>query len=448
MKILHYSLGLPPKRTGGMTKYCLDLIDSQSENNEVYIMFPGKYCLFNKKTKIKFRKKIGYNCYEIINPKLIPLCNGIKNVDSYLEEYEEVLFMDFFKNNNFDIVHIHTLMGLDSTFFEAIEKNNIKSIFTTHDYFGICPKTTLYLDGICSGKNFEYCEFCNKNALSKKEIVLMQSSLYSLVKNSLFVRAMRSFMRKKRQKNFSMKSKYISNIISQQEYARLQKYYLNFYNKIDAIHCNSWVSYNVYNDFIQKKNLFYYPISNSSIKDNRKRRKHHSIIKFLYLGPETTVKGFYKLIEILDVLYNEGLEFKLITHSRDKLFLEKKYIESYPAYLPSDLPLIFDDVDCLVFPSLWLETFGFTVFEALSYGVPVVISKNSGASSLIENNATGFIFKEYTELEKILKRIINHPIIIEELNENIVNKDYDFSFYNLIDVYQKILRGDLNEKIK
>ena len=31
MRILHYALGFPPWRTGGLTKYCVDLMLTQKE---------------------------------------------------------------------------------------------------------------------------------------------------------------------------------------------------------------------------------------------------------------------------------------------------------------------------------------------------------------------------------------------------------------------------------
>ncbi len=31
MKILHYALGFPPYRSGGLTKYCIDLLLAQKE---------------------------------------------------------------------------------------------------------------------------------------------------------------------------------------------------------------------------------------------------------------------------------------------------------------------------------------------------------------------------------------------------------------------------------
>ena len=43
MKILHYSLGFPPYRTGGLTKYCIDLMLTQNEQGfETALLWPGR----------------------------------------------------------------------------------------------------------------------------------------------------------------------------------------------------------------------------------------------------------------------------------------------------------------------------------------------------------------------------------------------------------------------
>lgn len=54
MKILHYSLGFPPFRTGGLTKFCTDLMVQQArEGNEVSLIWPGEIGILNKTTSIK-----------------------------------------------------------------------------------------------------------------------------------------------------------------------------------------------------------------------------------------------------------------------------------------------------------------------------------------------------------------------------------------------------------
>lgn len=71
------------------------------------------------------------------------------------------------------------------------------------------------------------------------------------------------------------------------------------------------------------------------------------------------------------------------------------YINMHCRYSYKDLKRIFDDTDVLVAPSVWYETFGFTVLEALSYGVPVVISGTVGAKDILAKGA-GIVIDDIT----------------------------------------------------
>ena len=50
MRIIHYTLGVYPYRSGGMTKYSEDIANEQRKHgNDVFIFYPGGICLpFNK----------------------------------------------------------------------------------------------------------------------------------------------------------------------------------------------------------------------------------------------------------------------------------------------------------------------------------------------------------------------------------------------------------------
>jgi glycosyltransferase involved in cell wall biosynthesis len=47
----------------------------------------------------------------------------------------------------------------------------------------------------------------------------------------------------------------------------------------------------------------------------------------------------------------------------------------------------------LVFPSLWYETFGLTVYEALALGTPVVVSDGSAGREAVQDGRNGFWFR-------------------------------------------------------
>ena len=70
MIILHYFLGFPPYRTGGLTKYAFDLMLSLKEKgHDVLALWPGEIKSYKSNPRIKKRKSIsGIDNYEIINP--------------------------------------------------------------------------------------------------------------------------------------------------------------------------------------------------------------------------------------------------------------------------------------------------------------------------------------------------------------------------------------------
>ncbi len=97
--------------------------------------------------------------------------------------------------------------------------------------------------------------------------------------------------------------------------------------------------------------------------------------------------------------------------------VEKPYITyQQDGYPYSQLEAIFDNTDLLVAPSLCYETFGFTVLEALSYGVPVLVSGNVGAGDFV-NDMYGAVFN--TDLKDIEKKILN---VFEENRLSTSNK--------------------------
>lgn len=82
---------------------------------------------------------------------------------------------------------------------------------------------------------------------------------------------------------------------------------------------------------------------------------------------------------------------------------------------------IFSETDILVAPSICYETFGYTVLEALSYGVPVVISGSVGAKDILEDGA-GIVVESITsdKLCKVLSELT--PAILKQMNRCIVEK--------------------------
>ena len=69
------------------------------------------------------------------------------------------------------------------------------------------------------------------------------------------------------------------------------------------------------------------------------------------------------------------------------------------------------DAAFLVFPSEWFETFGLTIIEAYSTGLPVIASDIGAAAELVRDRSTGLLYEagNAAALAKCVKWALAHP---------------------------------------
>lgn len=421
MKILHYALGFPPYRTGGLTKYCIDLMLTQVEQgHEVALLWPGEIHFILKKTKIKERNHWnGIRNFELIDPLPVSLDEGIIEIEAYTKRVNESVYLNFLRMYMPDVIHIHTLMGLHKEFLDVAKQLKIKTVFTTHDYFGICPIVTLYHDGCVCDDDHDCldCVKCNQTALGLKKIEILQSPIYRRLKNTKAVKMLRNCHRQKYFESSENKQTENENCVrTAEEYRKLREYYISMLNMIDFIHFNSSVTEMVYNRYFHPKNSAVVSITHRDIKDHRiKKNFDHDALRITYLGPAKPFKGFQFLIGVLDELWKETpgmFELHIYTNTN----VEKEYItHRQDGYPYSQLEKIFDKTDLLIVPSQWYETFGFTVLEALSYGVPVMVTNKVGAKDLVQYIDPAFIC--------VNKELNLDKIKLEEFNSEVCRRN-------------------------
>lgn len=367
MRILHYTMGLPPKRSGGLTKYAIDLMQEESRKNRVYHLYPGNIDLFNRKTRIN---KVDNNIfseifhYQLINSLPLPLFDGVKEPDDFMYAVPIDIYVDFFKKIQPEIIHVHTLMGIHREFFLAAKELGIKIIYTTHDYFGICPKINLYKDqnGVnCT--NYEDgngCVNCCFNSMETSKLLVAQTPIYPLLKK------MKSL---KNSRNKEDSEQIESSQIQRKEelarkYVLLREFYFDLLSKVDLFHFNSTLAEQVFKEYLPDIKGKVIEITHSNIEQPKHTVKLGAKkIRIGYLGPVKKHKGFFFLLNVFKQLPIDKFELHLYG---DESSMEGIY--SHGGFNVNDLERIFSTIDVLVVPSLWKETFGFIVLEALTYG--------------------------------------------------------------------------------
>ena len=170
MRILHYSLGLFPHRLGGLNRYATDLMQEQSKECDVALLYPCGYRWWQKKCFVSKRKvQNGLVLYKLVNSFPIPLLYGIKNPKKFtgkpiLQKSFEHLYNEFKP----EVLHLHTLMGLPEAVLAFFKEKGVRIVYTSHDYFGICPKVNLINEKgeMCEGPAQKRCTDCNVSAPS------------------------------------------------------------------------------------------------------------------------------------------------------------------------------------------------------------------------------------------------------------------------------------------
>ena len=296
MRILHYSLGFPPYRSGGLTKFCVDLMEEQiKEEHNVALIWPGEMQYFSSKTKIQKDKDFhGIKSYEIINPTPVSYDEGILDIKPFMNFGDKNVYLDFLKNIRPDVIHIHTFMGLHKNLLIAAKEQGIRLVFTTHDFFPICPKVTMFRNNeVCEEFDCKRCPTCNSTAISLRKIQILQSPLYRKFKDSSIVRK----LRKQHRDDFleeTSDNKVLKDIKTSSEgYLKLRRHYRSMFELMDFIHYNSLITKKVYDAYFGEHLGKIITITHSDIQDNRKEKQFGAKIRITYLGNQGGAKGFF-----------------------------------------------------------------------------------------------------------------------------------------------------------
>lgn len=124
------------------------------------------------------------------------------------------------------------------------------------------------------------------------------------------------------------------------------------------------------------------------------RRDHSGKLKFLFVGEISPQKGIYDYIAVAQK-FCDLAEFHAAGGGIERLpVVEKNNFEHsivYHGFLTKDqLFDLYQQCDVFVFPSLG-DGFGFVVLEAMSFGLPVICSRNSIGEDIIQDGYNGFL---------------------------------------------------------
>lgn len=211
------------------------------------------------------------------------------------------------------------------------------------------------------------------------------------------------------------------------KYQSLIDYYKDCFSIVDEFHFNSEVTRDTYRKYIVPKAEKIIPITHNGINDHRRKKSFEdNCLKIGFVGSAAPYKGLSRLIMALKQL-NRNDKWRLDVWG-DTIGQD----ESLPIYYRgkfthSAIETVYTTMDIMVVPSLCHETFSLVTLEALSYGVPVLVSDTVGAKDIVKEYDSRFVFHSDEELVSLLDLLVDDKSLLRNYNEAIIANDWRHS---------------------
>ena len=121
-------------------------------------------------------------------------------------------------------------------------------------------------------------------------------------------------------------------------------------------------------------------------------RKRNTVLMIASLSKAKGIFNFLRLAELMP-----DLRFRLLlsANMNDVKVFIGRYIPENVELIPvqSSIHQYLYDADLMLnlsIPSLWIETFGMTVLEAMAYGIPSIVPNIGGPTELVQNDYNGY----------------------------------------------------------
>jgi glycosyltransferase involved in cell wall biosynthesis len=280
-----------------------------------------------------------------------------------------------------DVVHTHNLGGISLSAFSAIRARGIPHIHTVHDFSLICPRATLLRsdETPCSSPSL----LCKMYENTKQ---ILAGSPDIVTAPSDFI------LRIHKERGFF-------------PHSLLRKLPLGI-----------------------------------EVHEKPDPNKTYDIIHFLYVGRISRDKGVHVLLQVFREIDNQNIRLHIVGNGPalglcQELAGSDRRITFHGFVSGTEvLDSIYRSSHVLIVPSLCFDNSPTVIYEAMSYGLPVIGSRVGGIPELIEHGNTGYLFQpgEQEELRSILETLIQNPDHLRRLSWNAYQRSRLYTLDNHI----------------
>ena len=192
---------------------------------------------------------------------------------------------------------------------------------------------------------------------------------------------------------------------------------------------------------MKEHNIFLMPMMVNNFKFFQSKKIFPEIFTFLYVGRLVKHKNVENLIQCFNKHFtNKSAILKIIGSGNEEIYLKQKYASDQVLFLGkmlnNNIINDFRNASCLVCPSIF-EPWGLVINEALSAGLPVITTKNVGASyDLVKDKNTGMIASNMQDFGNKMLELYNNNDLLIDFSKNASDLMLKYWNYNL---YEKCL---------
>jgi phosphatidylinositol alpha 1,6-mannosyltransferase len=178
-----------------------------------------------------------------------------------------------------------------------------------------------------------------------------------------------------------------------------------------------------------------------------RRRRTDGRFRIGYVGRLTVEKNVRFLADCARLLLAEGhknFEIELIGQGRDSDWLRQNVPNAVlrGVLMGQELANAYADMDLFVFPSR-TDTFGNVVLEALSSGVPAIVTDGGGPKHIVQHGETGFVAESDREFTEYVRCAYEGRSRLAEMSSAArayaMTQNWDAVFQDVFAVYETTL---------
>jgi glycosyltransferase involved in cell wall biosynthesis len=393
LKVIH---GYPVRFNAGSEVYSQQLCQELAKQHEVHVftreenVFKADYTIHREEDIFDPRIKL-----HVVNmPKL-------RLSQRYQHDELDYIFEQLVDQLNPDLVHIGHLNHLSTSLVNSLYERDIPIVYTLHDYWLMCPRG----------------QFLQRN--SREPWALCGGQENRKCAQSCFT----GFFSGSREQDTDIS--YWTHWV-----ARRMEAMREIVSKVDQFIAPSQYLLARFRDefCIPEGKLTYLDYGFNLDRLKNRCRVSGEPFTFGYIGTHIPAKGIQDLMRAFSLLEGNYL-LRIWGRSREETANLKSIVSTLPVHAQKRIEWkseyrnqeivsdVFNHIDALVVPSIWVENSPLVIHEALQVQMPVITANVGGMAEYIHHNVNGLLFqhRNYLSLAEQMEKLALNPAYAKEL---------------------------------